>query len=310
MPAFEAMVRKVIMALSQNPTVRRTASRHGMRLGAARFVAGESIDTALQAVAELNRQQIFATLDHLGEFVADPTEARASADSCLEVLDGIHRAGLRCNLSVKLTQLGLDIDPELCKENMRRIVTRAAAHDNFVRLDMEDSTRTDRTLHLLRDLLAEFGPRRVGTVIQAYLYRSERDLQELATRGVNIRLVKGAYLEPPEVAFPAKADVDRNFVKLIRQYLLAGAYTAVATHDETIIQATCAFVAERDLPRDQFEFQMLYGIRRDLQRQLAEAGYRVRVYVPFGTDWWGYFTRRLAERPANVMFVLSNLFRT
>lgn len=307
MLSWAALARSLVLAVSQNPPVRRLAIRHGMRLGAARFVAGEDLASALRAVADLNRQGIWATLDHLGEFVSSPAEARAAADTCLQVLDEIHRAGLQCNLSVKLTQLGLDIDGALCRQNMQRILTRAARYGNFVRIDMEDSSRTDQTLDLFRELVAEFGTRRVGVVIQAYLYRSERDLASLAALGANVRLVKGAYMGPRTVAFPARAEVNANYVKLIQSYLAAGNYTAVATHDERVIEATRRFTAERGIATDRFEFQMLYGIRRDLQRRLADNGYRVRVYVPFGTDWYGYFTRRLAERPANLMFVLANL---
>jgi proline dehydrogenase len=309
MAAFELLARKAIMSVAQNRAVRSAATRHGMRLGAARFVAGEDLHTALRAVAELNRVGIWGTLDHLGEFVSDPGEATAAADACLAVLDGIHQSGCRCNLSLKLTQLGLDIDPDLCRENLRRIVSRAGQYDNFVRVDMEESSRTDLTLQLVAEMRDEFGPQRIGTVIQAYLFRSASDLVALAQHGTNVRLVKGAYMEPPEVAFAAKPDVDVNFAKLIRQYLDAGMYTAVATHDEQVIRTTKEYVTERSIDHDRFEFQMLYGIRRDLQRQLADEGYRVRVYIPYGTDWYGYFARRLAERPANVMFVLGNLFK-
>lgn len=309
MAASGLLARKVILSVAQNRAVHKLATRHGMRLGASRFVAGEDLQSALTAVAELNRSGIWGTLDHVGEFVADPAEARASAGACVAALDGIQQSGVRCNLSLKLTQLGLDIDPALCRENLRRIVSRAAEYDNFVRVDMEDSPRTDRTLQLVAKMRDEFGPERIGTVIQGYLFRSSSDLLALAEHNTNVRLVKGAYMEPPTVAFPSKADVDANYQKLIEQYLGAGVYTAVATHDERVIRATQAFVQQHNIDRSRFEFQMLYGIRRDLQRQLAAEGYRMRVYIPYGTDWYGYFTRRLAERPANVMFVLGNLFK-
>lgn len=309
MAAFHALARRAILSLAANPAVRRVALKHGMKLGASRFVAGETLDQALQVVADLNRQGIEATLDHLGEFVSDAAEARAAAEVCLATLDGIHRTGVKSHLSVKLTQLGLDIDLDLCRENMRRILSRAREYGNFVRIDMEDSPRTDRTLALFRELFQEFGPRHVGIVLQSYLYRTDQDLQEMARLGANVRLVKGAYMEPPSVAYPSKADVDRKYIEHIRQYLASGCYTAIATHDERAIRAAQAFAAERGIPRDRFEFQMLYGIRRERQRQLAQEGYRVRVYVPYGRDWYGYFTRRIAERPANLWFVLSNLFR-
>lgn len=309
MAAFDLLARKAIMSLAQNRTIRDIATRHGMKLGAARFVAGEDLSSALQVVAELNRAGIWATLDHLGEFVADPTEARGAAAACVEVLEGIQRTGVRCNISVKLTQLGLDIDPALCRENLRRILSRADQFGNFVRVDMEDSPRTDPTLQIVTEMLDEYGPERIGTVLQAYLFRSSMDLAALAAKGARVRLVKGAYLEPPHLAFAEKADVDANFVKLIQQALDAGIYTAIATHDEQIIRSTKAYAKQRCITPDRFEFQMLYGIRRDLQQQLVGEGFRVRVYIPYGTDWYGYFTRRLAERPANVMFVLGNLWK-
>lgn len=306
---MQALMRQAILSIARNPALRRVAVRRGMRLGVSRFVAGETLPTALLAVAELNRRGIWATLDHLGEYVSTAAEAAAATRACLEVLDGIRSQGLRCNLSVKLTQLGLDLDADLCRSHMRQLLTRAAEYGNFVRVDMEDSSRTDKTLALVRELIEEFGPERVGTVLQAYLYRTERDLRDLARRGGNVRLVKGAYMEPPDVAFPKKSEVDANFLRLIRRSMRSGLYTAVATHDEAIVAATRRFVADEEIGPDRFEFQMLYGIRRDLQARLVAEGYRVRVYVPFGQDWYGYFTRRLAERPANVAFVLRNLLR-
>lgn len=301
--------RALILRVAGNAGVRRTITRYGMRLGASRFVAGENLATALQAVADLNRQHILVTLDHLGEQVTDPQQARQSAAACLEALDALADQRLQGNLSVKLTQLGLDVDPALCRENMQRIVGRARDCGNFVRVDMEDSRHTDATLALVRDLAAEFGSQHVGTVLQAYLYRTAADLEALIAAGVPVRLVKGAYLEPATLAYPKKADVDANFQQRINRALAAGLRTAVATHDVAIIAATRQFAASQGIAPERFEFQMLYGIRRDLQHELAQAGYKVRVYVPYGGDWYGYFTRRLAERPANVGFVLANLLR-
>lgn len=301
--------RRTILGVSQNAFVRNVATRHGFKLGAGRFVAGETLDEALAAVKSLNDSGIVATLDHLGEYVTNAAEADQTAEACLAVLDGIEQTQVQCNLSLKLTSLGLDLDGDLCRQNMRRIVAKAAAQGNFVRIDMEDSERTDKTLSLLRELVDEFGPAHIGTVIQAYLFRSEADLAELGRLETNVRLVKGAYMEPASVAFPAKADVDNNFIKLIHYYLQHGPYTAVATHDPAVIENVREYVAANGISPDRFEFQMLYGIRRDLQAELAQNGYRVRVYVPFGTDWYGYFTRRLAERPANLGFLLSNLFK-
>lgn len=309
MSALQNLGRKAVLGLFQNPAVKHVAIRHGMKLGASRFIAGVDLDAALTTVKELNDQGLAATLDSLGEFVTDREQARAAADACIQVLDGIASQQLDCNLSLKLTQLGLDIDPALCKENMRAILTRAAQYDTFVRIDMEDSPRTDLTLALFSELASEFGAERVGTVIQSYLFRSEADLEALARLRANTRLVKGAYLEPPEVAFPQKADVDANYLKLVRSYLGAGCYTAIATHDESMINPTLQYLVSEKISTTQYEFQMLHGIRRDLQAQLVAAGHRVRVYVPFGTDWYGYFTRRLAERPANLFFVLSNMLK-
>lgn len=310
MSALNQLFRNTILSVANWQFVRSAAHRYGWRLGAGRFVAGEDLATALERVAELNADGIMATLDHLGEFVSTPEEARAATDACIATLDGIARSGVNCNLSLKLTSLGLDIDRELCERHMRLILDRAVEHDNFVRIDMEDSPRTEVTLQLFERLVRDYGPARIGTVIQAYLHRSRRDLEWLAGIGANLRLVKGAYMEPATVAYQSKAEVDTHFIQLIEQYLGAGMYTAVATHDERAIAATEAFVQAHGIARDRFEFQMLYGIRRDLQRRLAEQGYRVRVYVPYGQDWYGYFTRRLAERPANVWFVLSNLFKS
>jgi proline dehydrogenase len=306
---MEAFLRSTLLRLSQSRMMNRAARRYGLRFGANRFVAGETIESAIDAVRELNRRGILATLDHLGEFVNTESEAVEAADYCVRTLDAIHASGVRSHLSVKLTQLGLDISPELCRENMRRILDRARQYGNFVRIDMEDYAHNQVTIDLFKELHQEYGSNTVGLVIQAYLYKSEQDIDDLSPLRPNLRLVKGAYKEPKDVAFPLKQDVDRNFLHLIQKHLLYGNYAAVATHDENVISAVKAFVKDNGIPNTQFEFQMLYGIRPQLQEQLAREGYTMRVYVPYGDDWYGYFMRRLAERPANVAFVLKSMFK-
>lgn len=272
-----------------------------------RFIAGENIEDAIAAIRELNRQGITATFDHLGESTTSRAEAESDVREYLHVLDRIAATGVNSNISVKLTQLGLDIDEDFCLANARRIAEAAQRRGNFVRIDMEDSTKTDATLRIFKQLFSELG--NVGIVLQAYLYRTEKDLDEVLAMGARVRLCKGAYKEPATVAFPDKADVDANFVKLMQKLLRSGVYHGIATHDEKMIVATKDFAARAQIGQEQFEFQMLYGIRRDLQLQLARAGYRMRIYVPYGEFWYPYFMRRLAERPANVWFVLKNLFK-
>ena len=286
---------------------------------ASRFVAGESIADAITAIRTLNAKGIHATLDFLGESVTTRAEASAAADEVVRAVQAVAAAGVRANVSLKLTQFGLDIDRDFCLANVRRVAARAKETGNFVRIDMEGTPHTDLTLGVLADLRRDF--ENVGTVLQAYLYRSEADLLALADAGVRIRLCKGAYHEPPDKAFPRKADTDANYVKLAKLLLdRAGnapidptrrtpPLPALATHDEKIINVLKAYVAEKSIPRDHFEFQMLYGVRRELQEQLVREGYEVRAYVPYGTHWYPYFMRRLAERPANVWFFISNYFR-
>jgi proline dehydrogenase len=274
---------------------------------ATRFVAGETLDQALAVSRKLNGEGITVTLDHLGESVNSLDEAAAARDVYLRTLDAIQQGGVQGNVSLKLSQFGIDLSEVECRSNVARLAARAAECGNFVRVDMESSEYTDRTLALVRDLHAKHGS--VGTVIQAYLYRSKADIEELCQRGIRIRLCKGAYLEPPAVAFPKKTEVDSNYIDLMKLLLDRGTYPAIATHDEKMIEATRAYVARKKIARDRFEFQMLYGIRRDLQRNLIAEGYRVRVYVPFGEAWYPYYMRRMAERPANVLFILRNLFR-
>jgi proline dehydrogenase len=272
-----------------------------------RFVAGETLDQALAVARKLNAEGIAVTLDHLGESVSTLTEAAEARDVYLRTLAAIHSNGIQGNVSLKLTQFGLDLSYEQCLANVEQLVRRAAEIDNFVRVDMESSDYTDRTLNLVHTLHARYGA--VGVVIQSYLHRSESDVEKLCAEKIRVRLCKGAYLEPDDVAFARKSDVDRSYRELTRYLLQKGVYPAFATHDEAMIRQTCQFVSERKIRRDSFEFQMLYGIRRDLQRRLVADGYRVRLYVPFGKAWYPYYMRRLAERPANVFFILRNLVR-
>lgn len=287
-----------------------------------RFVAGETLQDAIDTVQRLNREGLQVTLDHLGESVTNAQEARGARDAYLHALDAIERNQLASHVSLKLTHMGLDIDPELCHDNVRQILDRARRIGTYVRIDMEDSTRTQVTLNLFKTLREEF--ENVGIVIQAYLYRSEEDMRALLEMGARVRLCKGAYKEPPAIAFPSKKDVDANYRKLAEIYLgafagangrgsaaapPAGAHLALATHDAKIIDWAKGYVTSHSVERSRYEFQMLYGIRPDLQRQLVGEGYTMRVYVPYGSHWYPYFMRRLAERPANVIFLVSNLFK-
>jgi proline dehydrogenase len=274
---------------------------------AARFVAGDTFADGLEAGRRINREGIAVTFDRLGESVTSLAEAEVSRDEYLRVIDEISAHHLDANVSIKLTQFGMDISEQACQANVEQLVRRAKDRNGFVRIDMESSEYTERTLRLVNDLHAQYET--VGTVIQAYLRRSEKDIEALCRQGIRVRLCKGAYLEPADVAFQEKSEVDRNFVHLMRILLAAGTYPAIATHDEKIIQDAKGFASARNLSRDGFEFQMLYGIRRDLQRRLVAEGYRLRLYVPFGKAWYPYFMRRLAERPANVLFLARNLLR-
>lgn len=272
-----------------------------------RFVAGEELKDAVEAIRRLNRMGISASFDHLGESITAEAETRKEVNEYLRVLDSIHDNGLDSNVSVKLTQLGLDVSQDVCYANTRTIVETALGYNNFVRIDMEDSSKTDATLQVFRRLRAEFD--NVGIVIQSYLFRSEKDIEELLALGARIRLCKGAYKEPPSVAFSDKAEVDANYIQLTKLLLSSDGYHGFATHDEAMISAAIRFAEERNISRDKFEFQMLYGIRRDLQENLVRQGYRMRVYVPYGRYWYPYFMRRLAERPANIWFVLRNVIK-
>jgi proline dehydrogenase len=305
------MLRQGLLWLSQqNGIFRFVRSNPLARRFASRFVAGETIEEGVAAARELMARGITASLDLLGESVTRPEEASAAKDQYLVMLDRMAAAGnIEVNVSVKLTQMGLDIDEALCRRNMREILERAASHSGFVRLDMEGSSYTQRTLDFFREhLFPDFGTH-CGVVIQSALRRSERDISDLIAMRARVRLCKGAYLEPPDIAFPEKADVDRNYVKLMERLLTEGNYPGLATHDERIIAHARAFVAEHHITEDRFEFQMLHGVRRDLQQQLRAAGHRMRVYIPFGTQWYPYLMRRLAERPANIAFMMGNIVK-
>lgn len=304
---MERILRNFFLYLSKNKHLTRAARRYGLRFGAARFVAGESLDMAAATIAELNRKGLSVTIDHLGEFIDNEQEAEEMANQCLEAIRSISTNHLDSQLSLKLTSMGMDISERVVMKNMRKILEEAKACRVFVTLDMEDFPRCQPTLEVFKKLKAEYND--IGTVIQAYLYRTEKDIEELNAWHPNLRLVKGAYKEPREIAFPEKSEVDANFKKIIKRHMLNGNYTAVATHDDKIIDYTKELVKKHGINTDRFEFQMLFGIRNEKQLELVEEGYKVRVYVPYGTDWYGYFMRRLAERPANVAFVLKGLLR-
>ncbi|RPI57878.1 MAG: proline dehydrogenase [Chloroflexi bacterium] len=307
------LMRNFFLSLSHSERLRQVASRFGpARAMAHRFVAGETQEEALEAVAVLNRDGLLATLDHLGENVTSEHEARDATTEILELVEGIAAHDLRSGVSLKLTQLGLDLHPALAVENLERIVARAAEVGRFVRIDMESADYVQPTLDLFEGLWSRY--KNVGVVIQSYLYRSADDVARLIQMGASVRLVKGAYDEPPEVAFPDKADTDANYVRLMEQLFCdeaqaRGVFPAIATHDEHLIAWAKEHTRERQISPERFEFQMLYGIRPGLQRKLVAQGYRVRAYVPYGREWFPYFMRRLAERPANVLFFVRNLFR-
>jgi len=302
------VLRSLFLFLSRQRHLRQWVEASGTaRRISARFVAGETLDDALRVGRKINSEGITLTLDHLGESVTSLGEAAAARDVYVETLAAIHQHAIRGNVSLKLTQFGMDLSQEECRANVAMLVAGAARMGSFVRIDMESSAHTDRTLGLVEELHEQYGV--VGTVIQAYLYRSRKDVERLCARGIRIRLCKGAYLEHAAVAFPSKADVDRNYIELMQLLLDEGEYPAIATHDESLIEQTKAYAARRGIAPGRFEFQMLYGIRRDLQRRLVNEGYGLRLYVPFGKAWYPYFMRRLAERPANIFFLARHLFR-
>jgi proline dehydrogenase len=301
-------VRALLLFLARQEAFKNFAlSFKFFRHMATRFVAGETLDDAIGAVRQANERDMLGTLDLLGENTVTLDDANNACMEIIDALDGIRTEKVMCNISVKLTQLGLDLDSDLASRNLMKIAKRARDTGNFVRVDMEDSRYTQRTLDIVSRVYGEFG--NVGTVIQAYLRRSERDAAAMMEKGIRIRLVKGAYLEPESVAFPRKRDTDANYAKLMKMLLAGATCNAIATHDEALIQAAKEFTRSGNISKDHFEFQMLYGIRRDLQLRLAQEGYTVRIYIPYGRRWYPYFMRRLAERPANVFFFIRNLLR-
>jgi proline dehydrogenase len=304
------MIRSTLLYLSSQPQVFRFVRNNTLaRKFASRFVAGETLAEALDAVRALNARDITATLDLLGESVTNDREARETRDAYLETLDRIHEQQLDSNVSLKLTAMGMDISEELCVANMQDVLTRAQELNTFVRLDMESSEYTERTLRLFEDRLYPAYRNHVGIVLQSYLYRTAADVDRAIELRCRVRLCKGAYKEPASVAYPDKRDVDENYVKCMHRLMEHGNYPGLATHDPAIIEEAKRFARERGIPADRYEFQMLYGVRRDLQDALVRDGYRMRVYVPFGTQWYPYLMRRLAERPANVAFITGNVVR-
>lgn len=301
---MEPLLNSLFLYLSKNRMLNAAAKKWGLRFGAAQIVAGTTIAHAAAKVKELNAKGLVCTLDPLGEFAVHRHEANEAAETCIKTLEAIAESRLDSNLSLKLTSLGLDIDRELCKEHLRQILKTAKQRGNFVRIDMEDSPHCQPSLDLLKELRQEYD--NVGAVIQAYLFRSMRDVKQL--KGVPLRLVKGAYKESPEIAFQKKEEINKNYLNLIKEHLSNGSHTAIATHDHRIIAAVKDYVNRHHIPRSQFEFQMLYGFRTELQQAIAKEGYTMRIYVPFGRDWYGYFMRRLAERPQNVAFAFKGLF--
>jgi len=302
------MLRTLLLELAKSSRLRRwITSNSTTRRMAHRFVPGEELRPAVEAARACNKAGMTVSLDHLGENVVTREDAARARASYTEALDRIAAEGVEGNVSLKLTHLGLDLGGEFCAEQLRMVTSRANELGNFVRVDMESSAYTDRTLRMVKQSRAETSA--VGTVIQAYLYRSEEDIRDLLGIGCRIRLVKGAYKEPSRIAFPNKKDVDANFIKLMKILISSETYNALATHDPKMIDAATQFAAEQNISKDKFEFQMLYGIRTDLQSSLVRQGYRVRVYIPFGQDWFPYFMRRLAERPANLIFFAKNFFR-
>jgi proline dehydrogenase len=301
-------LRSLVLAAADSPRMQRFVQRYGFRLGAARFVAGETLDDAVPVLRRLNESGLLTNTTLLGEGVSDEAETRTVVAAYREVLDRIHAEGLRTNVALKLTHLGLSIDEELARRNVAELVEHAAQRGNFVRIDMEESRHVDATLRIYRSL-REGGHANVGAVLQSYLFRSEDDLAALLPLAPNLRLVKGAYLEPPDVAYPQKRDVDAAYVSLLETSLGGDGFTAVATHDETLIEHAIAFARERGIPKERFQFQMLYGVRPRLQLELVRRGFDVLVATPYGPEWYRYLMRRLAERPANLLFLLRNLVR-
>jgi proline dehydrogenase len=300
--------RKLILLATHNRLVARLVNAYGMKLGAARFVAGESFEECAPKLKQLNRDGFKCNTTILGEAITDRALANQVTDDYIDILDRIERDGIVCNLAVKLTQMGLNIDEELAYANIERLVRHARAKNNFIRIDMEDSPLVDVTLRIYKRL-RDAGYDNVGTVLQSYLFRTGKDYEDLVPYHPNLRIVKGAYLEPPDVAYPRKTDVDARYLILTKEMLANNVYTGIATHDEKIIDAVIDYIAKNAISRDTFEFQMLYGISTNLQKDLVARGYTVLIATPHGPQWYFYLMRRLAERPANVLFFLKNLFR-
>lgn len=300
------VTRDLFIGLSNSKLLNKSAKKWGFRLGAEKFVAGTNLESAVETIKELNNHGISTTLDNLGEFVAERSEATEAKNQVLYILDKLHEQGLNSHVSVKLTQLGLDIDKGFCLDNLREILIKALEYDVFVNLDMEKYVHYQKTLDVLQELHKDY--KNIGTVMQTYLYRTLDDLEDL--KDVRLRIVKGAYKESEEVAFQSKEEIDVNYLEVVKQRLLGNAFTSIATHDHKLIDEVKRFAIENNIDKDKFEFQMLYGFRVEMHYALAEEGYNFCTYIPFGDDWFGYFMRRLAERPQNVNLVLKDTFYT
>ncbi|HEX6108244.1 MAG TPA: proline dehydrogenase family protein [Ktedonobacteraceae bacterium] len=302
------MLKGTLLYLAHNSTMRNFVMHNrATRAVSRRFVAGEVVEDAIEATRALNKENMHVSLDHLGENVSDAKEAMSAAQDYIAILDCVKQASVDANISIKLTALGLDISQELCEQNVCRILEHAQQVPIFVRIDMEGSAYTEQTVDITLRMHKQY--EHVGTVIQSCMHRSKKDVEQLIAQGVRVRLVKGAYKEPKMVAFQQKSEVDHNFIRLMTMLLQRGNYPAIATHDEAIINATCKFARDNGISKSAFEFQMLYGIRRDLQEKLVNQGYNMRIYVPYGSQWYPYLMRRMAERPANLLFVMSNAIR-
>ncbi len=302
------MLKGTLLYLAHNATVRNfVIHNRATRAVSRRFVAGEALDDAIEATRALNQRNMHVSLDHLGENVLDAKEAVSAAQDYIAILDRINQAGVDANISIKLTALGLDVSQELCEQDVRRILEHAQQFPIFVRIDMEGSAYTEQTVDITLRIHKQY--EHVGTVIQSCMHSSKKHVEQLIAQGVRVRLVKGAYKEPKTVAFQHKSEVDHNFVRLMTMLLQRGNYPAIATQDEAIINATCKFARDHGISKSAFEFQMLYGIRRDLQEKLVSKGYNMRIYVPYGSHWYPYLMRRMAERPANLLFILGNAIR-
>lgn len=298
------LLRDFFIGLSENKLLNSAAEKYGLRLGAQSVVAGTNIPEMIESVKELNKHGISCTIDNLGEFVYDKSEALIAKEEILNVIEAIHETGVDAHISLKPSQLGLDIDFDFCYENIRDIVDRASIYDMHINLDMENYARLQPSFDILEKLSEEYD--NVGTVIQAYFFNAVENIEKY--KNFRLRIVKGAYKEPAEVAYQDKEDIDKNFIELIEYHLLHGKFTSIATHDHRVINHVKEFVREHNIPTEKFEFQMLYGFRKDMQLELAKEGYNFCTYVPFGKDWYGYFMRRLAERPQNIQLVTKQVF--